>query len=138
MAKIIINKNYFKNLSKGMHTLRVNFKDGHAEGPFEVNDKITFSILGKTFTATAGMTWRDWILSYGQGASTNSVVILQAVSSIYDPKVYIDYRHDTSWDIGCGVMAAEDELFNELDVPQYGSTVIAAGANYGRSSDVPT
>lgn len=133
-----IKKNYFEDLPNGNHTLTVKFNDGHAEGTFEVSDKITFSILGKTFTATAGMTWRDWILSYGQGASTNNVVILQAVSSIYDPKVYIDYRHDASWDIGCGVMAAEDELFDELDVPQYGSTVIAAGANYGRSSDVPT
>ena len=48
-----IHKNYFKNLSKGQHTLKVNFKGGYAEGTFMVDNSISFTIVDTVFTATA-------------------------------------------------------------------------------------
>ena len=91
MAKIIINKEQFKDLDNGLHTLRVNFTDGYSEGQFTVNDKITFYIhseLQIPFTATKGMTWEDWIKSYGIGVSGNNILWVG-----FDNKtLYIDPR----------------------------------------------
>ena len=137
MAKIIINKNCFKNLSKGVHTLRVNFKDGYAEGQFEVSDKITFTILDTTFTATAGMTWDDWNKSYNMGAGGNGIIGFGTTA--VTTKVYLDsrYKNEWSWNSG-GLWSNEDELYDANDVAQHASTVIQNGGVYGRSSDVPT
>lgn len=137
MAKIIINKNYFKNLSKGVHTLRVNFKDGHAEGQFEVNDKITFTILDTTFTATAGMTWDAWNKSYGMGAGGNGIIGFG--TTVGTTKVYLDprYKNEWSWNSG-GLWSYEDELYDANDIAQHASTVIQNGGVYGRSSGAPT
>ena len=91
MAKIIINKDYFKNLSKGNHTIKVKFKDGYAEGTFKVDDKITFYIneeLQAPFTATSGQTWADWIKSFDVGVSGNGIVWV----GFDNTSIYIDPR----------------------------------------------
>ena len=133
-----INKDYFKNLANGTHTLKVNFKDGHAEGQFEVKNKITFTILDTTFTATAGMTWNDWNLSYGTGAGGNGIIGFGATVGT-TKKVYLDprYKNEWSWNSG-GLWSYEDELYDANDVAQHTSTVIQNGGVYGRSSDAPT
>lgn len=97
MAKIIINKNYFKNLSKGTHTLRANFKDGYAEGQFRVDDKITFYIHMEEqfpFTATRGQTWSDWMQSFADwNTSGNGILYVSA-----DQKLYVDPLNNTMSD----------------------------------------
>lgn len=136
MAKVIINRSCFKNLSNGMHTLRVNFKDGHAECQFEVKDKITFTILDTTFTATAGMTWQDWSTSYGMGVSGNYIIGFGATPGVTN--VYLDPRYKDEWSWNSdGLWSGVDELYDANDVAQYATTVIQSGGVYGRSSDVP-
>lgn len=127
-----INKDYFKNLANGEHSLKVRFKDGHAEGTFEVKNKISFSILGTTFTATAGMTWADWIMSFGIGVSGNNIVWVSP-----DNQLYIDTRYDSNWSQGLSIGAEEDALYDSSDVRQTLNTQIVNGAAYGRSSDAP-
>ena len=127
-----INKDYFKNLANGDHSLKVRFKDGHAEGTFEVKNKISFSILGTTFTATAGMTWGDWIMSFCIGASGNNIVWVSPANQLY-----IDTRYDPNWSQGLSIGAEEDALYDSNDVRQTLNTPIVNGADYGRSSDAP-
>lgn len=127
-----INKDYFKNLANGEHSLKVRFKDGHAEGTFEVKNKISFSILGTAFTATAGMTWGDWIKSFGIGVSGNNIVWVSP-----DNQLYIDTRYDSNWSQGLSIGAEEDALYDSSDVRQTLNTQIVNGAAYGRSSDAP-
>jgi hypothetical protein len=137
MAKIIINKDYFKNLSKGTHTLRANFKDGYAEGQFEVGDKITFYIIDTQCTATAGMTWMDWFTSSDTVSGNNYVV----VDNTSDRKLYLnhrsgalDYRLNA---LGC-IKEKDSYNFRELalhkkddDYQQTLLDVIEDGATYG-------
>ncbi len=127
-----INKNYFKNLANGEHNLKVRFKDGHAEGIFEVKNKILFSILGTTFTATEGMTWGDWIQSFGIGASGNNIVWVSPATQLY-----IDTRYDSNWGQGLPIGAEEDALYDSNDMRQTLNTPIVNGVSYGRSSDAP-
>lgn len=136
MAKIVIDKNYFTNLPKGTHNLKVHFNDGYAEGQFTVTDKISFTILDVPFTASAGMTWNDWILSYAVSASGNGIVMYG--TEVGNPKLYIDprYANEWSWNSG-GLFSDEDELFDSADTPQTGNLVIVNGMSYGRSSDAP-
>ena len=127
-----INKNYFKNLANGEHKLKVCFKDGHVEGAFEVKDKISFSILETTFTATEGMTWGDWIKSFGVGASGNDIIWVSIAEQLY-----IDIRYDSNWDQGYPIGSEEDALYDSNDVRQTLDTPIVNGAAYGRSTDAP-
>lgn len=134
MAKIIIDKDYFKNLSKGTHTLRANFKDGYAEGEFTVNDKITFYIHQEEqfpFTATAGMTFGEWIQSFGIGTSGNNIIWVG-----FDNKtLYIDPRSDAFGDyspyasesLGSSSLLFMDSDYNNVSL----SDEIIAGAVYG-------
>lgn len=132
MAKIVIDKNYFKTLNKGTHTVRVNFKDGHAQGTFEVTDQITFTILDTTFTATRGMTWTDWLESYAQ-ASGNGIVWVSNSAQLY-----LDPRYKPSWsEMSNNPGAFEDLLYDSNDVQQTLKSVIVNGMVYGRSSDCP-
>jgi hypothetical protein len=128
-----INKNAFNNLSNGTYPIKVKFIDGYAEGDVEVKNKITFTILGKTFMATEGMTWGQWILSYNQGVSGNGIVWVSVSNDLY-----IDCRHDSNWSQGSPLGAPEDELYNSADVRQTLNTPIVAGMSYGRSSGAPT
>lgn len=135
--QIIINKNYFKNLSKGTHAIKVHFKNGYAQDTFTVSEAITFTILGDTFTATAGMTWDDWIKT--GGSSTGNGKVTYGMNAIGNPIVYIDPRYKNDWAMSSGgLFSAEDELFNSSDVLQYASTAIVNGMAYGRSSNAPT
>jgi hypothetical protein len=62
--KLIIDKEYFKNLSNGTHTIKAKFVNGAATASFEKNDKITFYIHMTEqlpFTATYGQTWSEWM-----------------------------------------------------------------------------
>lgn len=127
-----IKKNYFEDLPNGNHTLTVKFNDGHATGTFEVRNKISFSILGTTFTATAGMTWGDWIMSFGIGVSGNNIVWVSPANQLY-----IDTRYDSNWSQGLSIGAEEDALYDSSDVRQTLNTPIVNGAAYGRSSDAP-
>lgn len=131
---IKINKDYFKNLSKGTHNIKVNMKDGHAEGTFEVNDKITFYIHQEEqfpFTATAGMTFGEWIQSFGMGTSGNNIIWVG-----FDNKtLYIDPRSDAFGDynpyesesLGSSSLLFMDSDYNNVSL----SDQIVAGAVYG-------
>lgn len=132
MAKIIIDKDYFKNLSKGTHTLRVNFKDGYAEGQFEVDNKITFYILDETFTATKDMSWSEWITSYGVGVTGNGIVWVSDNRALY-----IDPRHKASWSYGYGVGNISELLFDTDANQQQLASIIVDGMQYGRDPRVP-
>jgi hypothetical protein len=105
MAKIIINKDYFKNLPKGTHTLRANFKDGYAEGQFEVNDKITFYIGEDDmipFTATAGQNWSQWMSSFNIGGYGNFILWLDNDFNLYiDPRCE-DFKYTAYSDYSLG------------------------------------
>ena len=130
-----IDKNYFKNLSVGEHSLKVHFKDGYAEGTFEVGNKISFTILGESFTATAGMTWGDWIKSYGISTSGNGRIWVAPLDQ--GSGLYIDTRYSSNWSQGSPLGSEEDALYNASDVRQTLNSVIVNGAAYGRSSDAP-
>lgn len=134
MAKIIINKDYFKNLSKGTHTLKVKFKDGYTEGSFEVDNKITFTIMGESFTATAGQTWGEWILSFNSGVSGNGILWVSPTAN----GLFLDTRVQNTWGQGLALGAEEDALYDSNDIRQTLNTTIVNGASYGRSSDAPT
>jgi hypothetical protein len=128
-----INKDYFKNLATGEHSLKVHFKDGYAEGTFEVKNKITFTILDTVFTATASMTWADWIKSFSIGASGNGIIWVSPAEQLY-----IDTKYDSNWNQGLPLGSEEDALYDINDVRQTLNTPIVNGATYGRSSDCPT
>lgn len=128
-----IDKDYFKKLTTGEHTLKINFKDGYAEGNFTVGNKITFTILGTEFTATDGMTWGDWIESYGIGTSGNYILWVKPITNT----LYIDHRYHASWDQGLGLGAEEDLFYDSNDVPQTLNTPIINKGSYGRSSGAP-
>lgn len=132
MAKIVIDKNYFTNLPKGTHNLKVHFNDGYAEGQFTVTDKISFTILDVPFTASAGMTWTDWLESYAQ-ASGNGIVWVSNSAQLF-----LDPRYKPSWsEMSNNPGAYEDLLYDSNDVQQTLSSVIVNGMVYGRSSDCP-
>lgn len=134
--KIIINKDYFKNLSKGTHNIKVNLRDGYAEGEFRVDDKITFYIHQEEqfpFTATAGMTFGEWIQSFGIGTSGNNIIWVG-----FDNKtLYIDPRSDAFGDyspyasesLGSSSLLFMDSDYNNVSL----SDKIVAGAVYGCS-----
>ena len=127
-----IDKDYFKNFANGEHKLKVCFKDGHVEGTFEVKNKISFSILGTTFTATEGMTWGEWIASFGVGMSGNDIVWVSTTEQLY-----IDTRYDSNWNQGFPIGSEEEALYDSDDVRQTLYTPIIAGASYGRASNAP-
>lgn len=130
--KIIINKDYFKNLNNGTHTLRANFKDGYAEGQFRVDDKITFYIHREEqfpFTATRGQTWADWILSFaGANTSGNGVLYVAA-----DQKLYIDPLNNTMSDYYGSYRTADASLkfINDSWEEQTLDSVIVPNGIYG-------
>jgi hypothetical protein len=128
-----INKDYFKNLAAGEHSLKVHFKDGYAEGTFEVKNKITFTILDTAFTATEGMTWDDWLMSFCESHYGNGIVWVSN-----ERQLYIDTRYEPSWSQGMSLGVEEDALYDSNDIRQTLSTAIVNGATYGRSSDCPT
>lgn len=133
---IKINKDYFKNLSKGTHNIKVNLRDGYAEGEFRVDDKITFYIHQEEqfpFTATAGMTFGEWIQSFGIGTSGNNIIWVG-----FDNKtLYIDPRSDAFGDyspyasesLGSSSLLFMDSDYNNVSL----SDKIVAGAVYGCS-----
>lgn len=127
-----IDKNYFKNLSNGEHSLKVKFNDGHAEGVFQVKNKISFTIIDTVFTATADMTWADWIRSFGIGVSGNNIIWVSPQNELY-----LDCRDFPNWSQGVSLGSTEDELYDSNDVRQTLNTKIVNGMTYGRSSDAP-
>jgi hypothetical protein len=128
-----INKNYFKNLANGEHNLKVYFKDGHAEGTFEVKNKISFSILGTTFTATEGMTWVDWIISCGVSNVDNSIV------SIVNNKIHLYPNYKPEWNNSSApnVSDIENALYQNGETLQYANSIIVNGGVYGREDGAP-
>lgn len=128
-----LNKNCFKGLEVGTHTLRVRFKDGHAESNFEVKNKISFTIIDTVFTATEGMTWGDWIMSYNIGTSGNHILWVSPTAN----ELYLDCRDYPNWSQGLPLGSAEDEFYDSNDVRQTLDTPIVNNAIYGRSSDAP-
>ena len=132
-----IDKKYFENLAIGEHTLKVNFKDGFAEGTFEVKDKITFSILGVPCEATVGMSWYDWFCS--SGSTSGNSYIMTAPS---DNKLYINHKAG-QFDHVSGIASLDKTvapyIFQELTLHEEGSATqqglfdqIKNGAKYGR------
>jgi hypothetical protein len=102
---IQIDKSAFRNLPNGKHSLKLNFNDGYSMGEFEIKNKISFTIMGETFTATEGMTWADWIVSCGQGSTGNTFVNIGLDNST----IYIDYLHFTALS-GVGTSFFDNEL----------------------------
>ena len=138
---IRINKDHFKNFSNGTHTLRVNYVNGYAEGTFEVRDSITFYLNDVAFTATTGMTWGEWILSFGQSATENGIVAVAGVSQ--DAKIHLNPTYH-AWQSTkypnskySDTFSAEFELFNG-DVLQLPNSVIVHNARYGQADNAPT
>lgn len=127
-----IKKEAFKDLPAGTHSLKVNFNDGHATGTFEVGTKISFTIIDTVFTATADMTWADWIRSFGIGVSGNNIIWVSPQNELY-----LDCRDFPNWSQGVSLGSAEDELYDSNDVRQTLNTKIVNGMTYGRSSDAP-
>lgn len=127
-----IKKEAFKDLPVGTHSLKVNFNDGHATGTFEVGNKISFTIIDTVFTATADMTWADWIMSFGIGVSGNNIIWVSPQNELY-----LDCRDYPNWSQGVSLGSAEDELYDSNDVRQTLNTKIVNGMTYGRSSDAP-
>jgi hypothetical protein len=126
-----IDKNCFKDLSKGTHTLKVNFKDGHAEGTFEVDDKITFYIGGELqvpFTATKGQTWADWIASYGMGVTGNNIawVGFDNRTIFIDPRTNYFDGYYSGYSLGNQSLALQDSDYNGQTI----SSVIKANEVY--------
>lgn len=130
---IKINKDCFKNLSKGTHNIKINMRDGYAEGQFTVDDKITFYIgedLQLPFTATKGQNWADWILSYGFGVTGNNI----AWVGFDNRTIYIDPRgtehfgsYYSHYNLGDSSLALYDSSYT---VPQYINSEIQAGMTY--------
>ena len=135
MAKIIINKDYFKNFASGIYSLKIKFNDGHAEGTFEVKNKISFTIIDTVFTATTGMTWGDWIASFNLGTSGNHIIWVSPISQ--GAQLYLDCKDYPNWNQGVPLGSEEDALYDSNDVRQTLTTKIVDGAIYGRSSDAP-
>lgn len=129
-----LNKNCFKGLENGIHTLKVCFKDGHAESNFEVKDKISFTIIDTVFTATKDMTWADWIMSYNIGASGNNILWINPTTK----GLYLDCRDYSNWSQGLPLGDSGDEFYDSNDVRQTLDTPIVNGALYGRASNAPT
>jgi hypothetical protein len=137
MAKIIINKNYFKTLSNGTHNLKVNFKDGYAQGTFEVKNAISFTIEDLPCTATEGMSWYDWFYS-SDTVSGNTYVTADPDSH----KLYINHKNGR-FDHISGIAALDKNIppyaTPELTLHEEGSSTqqsifdqIKNGAKYGR------
>lgn len=132
MAKIIINKDYFKNLSKGTHTLRANFKDGYAEGQFTVDDKITFYIHMEEqfpFTATRGQTWSAWMQSFADWNTSGNGILYVAA----DQKLYIDPLNNTMSDYYGSYRTADASLkfINDSWEEQTLNSIIVPNGIYG-------
>lgn len=130
--KIIIDKDYFKNLSKGTHNIKVNMRDGYAEGQFTVDDKITFYIHMEEqfpFTATKGQTWADWILSFaGANTSGNGILYVSA-----DQKLYVDPLNNAMSDYygSYGTADASLKFINDSWEEQTLNSVIVPNGIYG-------
>jgi hypothetical protein len=132
-----LNKNCFEGLENGTHTLKVRFKDGHAESNFEVKDKISFTIIDTVFTATADMTWGDWITSYNIGTSGNNILWVNPENQ----GLYLNCSNYPTWSqYNQGALLGDeiDAFYDSNDVRQTLNTPIVNGALYGRSSDSPT
>lgn len=143
-----IKKEYFQNLPKGTHTLKVKFNDGHAEGTFVKDDKITFYIIDTQCTATKGMTWRDWFVSTG-ATSGNTLVVcepgananrlyLNHVSGALDYRLNVfGYPKDTpsyNW-ANLGLFASGDATQQlATDTIQNGFTYGLSGGNGGENA----
>lgn len=140
--RIIIKKDAFKNLATGSYDCKVKFKDGEATGVITVVNKITFTITGlnssATFTASEGMTWTDWIRSYGISHGYNNIVGL--VSKGTSIPVYLDSTY-TAWknDFPSSYNIGDDEmlLYEDGRTPQFATTVLKNGASYSLDPNIP-
>lgn len=133
MAKIVINKNCFTYLAKGVHTIKVNFKDGFAEGHFRVDDVITFYVFNVECTATAGMTWGEWFESCGSRSGTS--VAQRNYTDYSDSKIYVNWNHpDSQFSMGSQSFNYAEYLNNPSGVTQELDTVIVNGMRYSRAT----
>lgn len=130
-----INKNYFKDLPKGEHNIKIRFTDGEAKETFVMEDEIVFYIHQEEqfpFTATKNMTWADWIMSYGVGTSGNNILWVG-----FDNKtLYIDPRSDHLGDFysdqSLGSSTLEFMNMDTLEKPGLGD-IIEPNGIYGCS-----
>lgn len=133
MAKVILNKKCFTNLAKGIHNIKVNFKDGFAAGHFQVNDVITFYVFNVECTATAGMTWVEWFESCGSRSGTS--VAQRNHTDYSDNKIYVNWNHpDSQFSMGSHHFDSSEYLNNSSGVTQELDTVIVNGMRYSRAS----
>lgn len=132
---LTIKKEAFKNVTSGTYSLKIKFNNGYAEGLFEVKNKISFTIVDTVFTATAGMTWGDWIASFNRGTSGNHIIWVSPNSQ--GAQLYLDCKDYPNWSQGVPLGSEEDALYDSNDVRQTLTTKIVDGATYGRSSDAP-
>lgn len=127
-----IKKEAFENLSNGVHTIKASFVDGYGESQVEVKDKISFTIMNEVFTATAGMTWAEWMQSYGFGGWGNYILWLNE-----NKELFLDHRHNSSWNLETTLGSAENAFFDSNDVRQTLNDVIRDGGVYGKESGAP-
>ena len=130
--KIVVNKEYFKNLPEGVHELKANFKDGFAEGVFEVKNKIMFYLHMEEqypFTATKGQTWSEWMQSFPDwNTSGNGILYVDADLNLYidplNPNMPMYYQQYETGD--SGLILVDDNW-----EPQTLSSVITPNGIYG-------
>lgn len=134
-----VDKKCFQNLAKGEHNIKIGFTDGEAEGSFRVEDSITFYIHSDEqipFTATNGMTWGDWIKSFGAGSSGNYIIWVGFDNNtLYiDPRCNLQEFKDvgyTNYDLGESSLrlknmnTEEYQTINNLIIPNaiYGCNI---------------
>jgi len=81
-TNVKFNNQYALALSPGEHNIKIVSNDGYAEASFQKTGAsrsiITFSIdYGSRvtqYTASAGMNWTEWVLSYGISSGDNGIV----------------------------------------------------------------
>lgn len=122
-TKVMIKKEYIGTLDNGSFYVEIVSNDGVATAMAEKIPEITFKIAGNTYTATPGMTWSQWILSYSMNTSGNNIVWV----GLDNKTIYLETRI-----LGDGnIPGSEDVLYDEESGNvQTISSVIQNGKNY--------
>lgn len=129
-----IDKSVFKNIAKGNCTVKVKFKNGEAHCEVHNGTPITFYMYGITLTATEGMTWEDWLASWGT-ASGNNYVLHNTDHA--DQAVYFNWNNTTDPGFNIGVPGYNTNNYvykHGTTEQQYFTTVITDGATYSRTN----
>ena len=110
-AYFALKKSVLDTFAHGMHTLKVVFDDGYAEGEFEYIRSFYFTVMNNSEYAVTGSTFDDWLWQTIIDYDTNGIVWkVNGDDKIYVDKNHTKYLKGVTW----GTKIEEGKVYNEI------------------------